>query len=554
MNPELETIKQKALAINDQLNTMATAQGKATQHFDASGNRTMQQPVSANNVPMSSLATQSQSLSMPIPTVPQVDTKGAYGAAGSVLESFEAQKTAERDARANELSASDKRIREAVGILGTQEEARAGLEQKAGVDVFSQDLMKFQQQLRQQMADLDQFDVNNVNTIEAMRVDASKRDITKRTFNAMSAEANIQMAVERANMVGQTRATIAAIDVTQGNLQAATEQVDKALKAMYEPIKMGLEMEMFFNERNYSMFSDAQKELSNVRMMGVQRELDDIDRAISLVDAAVASGGATAEDIQKLTDPNASPTQQANIAMSIIGRKAREEYNLEKSIKGRQYEKLGIEIDSIHQKALAAQKATEAGVLTPEQFTTAVDLRKEVNNLAEVKAAKDLEPNVASLIAALEQGTGVGDISAINSFQRIAVDPGVAVREGDVALLQSAQSFTDQAVLKAKGLWVGDKLTPEARQQMLAVAKDVYRFRVTSVDENTQPIRTMAQEQGIDYGKYIGKNFASFEELQNRVTPQQQVVWGMENTDTYLDNILKSLSASPAANPFGVSF
>jgi hypothetical protein len=160
---------------------------------------------------------------------------------------------------------------------------------------------------------------------------------------------------------------------------------------------------------------------------------------------------------------------------------------------------------------------------------------------------------VAALIAALEQGTGVGDISAINSFQRIAVDPGVAVREGDVALLQSAQSFTDQAALQAKGLWKGDKLTPEARKQMIDVAKDVYRFRVTSVDENTQPIRTMAQEQGIDYGKYIGKNFASFEELQNRVKPQEQVTFGIENTDAYLDNLVNSILVSPTSNPFGVS-
>jgi uncharacterized protein YigE (DUF2233 family) len=129
----------------------------------------------------------------------------------------------------------------------------------------------------------------------------------------------------------------------------------------------------------------------------------------------------------------------------------------------------------------------------------------------------------------------------------------VAVREGDVALLQSAQSFTSQAALQAKGLWVGDKLTPKARAEMIAVARDVYRFRVTSVDENTQPVRTMAQEQGIDYGKYIGKNFASFEELQNRVRPQEQVVFGIENTDTYLDNIFNSLSASSTANPFGIS-
>jgi len=281
--------------------------------------------ISANNVPMSSLTNTGPSLNMPTPTVPQVDTKGALGAAESVLKDFETQATAQRDASANVLSESDRRIREAVGIMGTQAQTRGEFEKKAGVDAFSQDLTKFQQRLRQQMADLDQMDVNNTNTIESMRVDASKRDITKRTFNAMSAEANIQMAVERANMVGQTRATIAAIDITQGNLQAATDQVDKALNAIYEPIKMGLEMEMFFNQRNFSMFSDAQKELSNVRMKGVEQQLREIDNARLNVDAAVASGFASSEDIQAMVGLSGNPVEQNKYAQNIIAKASRAE-------------------------------------------------------------------------------------------------------------------------------------------------------------------------------------------------------------------------------------
>jgi hypothetical protein len=242
------------------------------------------------------------------------------------------------------------------------------------------------------------------------------------------------------------------------------------------------------------------------------------------------------------------------VAQGVVARRAQQEYNLDKAIKGRQYEKLGLEIDSENAKILASQQAAQSGVLSPDQFATAVDLRKEVNNLAEVKAAKDLEPNMAALLVALDQENGVGDISAINTFQRLAVDPGVAVREGDVALLQSAQSFTDQATLQAKGLWKGDKLTPEARQQMREVARGVYGIRVEMVDENTKPIRTMAQEQGIDYGKYIGKNFASFEELESRVSPEDAVTFGInQSTDGYLDNIITTLSVDPSANPFGVN-
>jgi hypothetical protein len=307
------------------------------------------------------------------------------------------------------------------------------------------------------------------------------------------------------------------------------------------------------NQLNYySGKADAEtKQLLDAESRKYEEDQAKIERVITSVDEAVVSGAATTDEIKKLTDPTVSDEERLSLAQSVVARRPKQEYNLERAIKGRQYEKLGLEIDSENAKIIAAQKAAEAGTLTPEQFTIANDLRKEVNNLAEVKSAKDLEPNVAALIASLEQGTGVGDIAAINAFQRIAVDPGVAVREGDVALLQSAQSFTDQASLKAKGLWKGDKLTPEARKQMLDVAKNVYKFRVDFVEENTQNVRTIAKEQGIDYGKYIGRNYSSFEELKNRVKPQDATVWGVE-TNTYLDDVYKALATDPTANPFGV--
>jgi hypothetical protein len=305
----------------------------------------------------------------------------------------------------------------------------------------------------------------------------------------------------------------------------------------------------------YSGIADEQTaQLLEKEKRTYEEDQKKVDRVLSSVDTAMVSGVATAEEIKKISDPTVSDDVRLALSQTIIARRAQQEYNLDKAIKGRQYEKLGLEIDSENAKIVAAQKAAEAGTLTPEQFTVANDLRKEVNNLAEVKGAKDLEPNMAALLVALDQENGVGDISAINTFQRLAVDPGVAVREGDVALLQSAQSYTDQATLKAKGLMVGDKLTPEARKQMRELARGVYAIRVEMVDENTKPIRTMAQEQGIDYGKYIGKNFASFEELEKRVNPEDALTFGINaTTDDYLDNIYTTLSTDPDANPFGVN-
>jgi hypothetical protein len=355
---------------------------------------------------------------------------------------------------------------------------------------------------------------------------------------------------DRENAV-RTAGLAAEASVLQNNIETASAIINSAMQDFYAD-RTATNQNMI-NQLNYfSGIADEQtKQLLEQEKRVYEADQKKIERVLDAVDSATVSGVATVDEIKKITDPTVSDDEKLSLANSIVARRAQQEYNLDKAIKGRQYEKLGLEIDSENAKIVAAQRATEAGTLTPEQFTVANDLRKEVNNLAEVKSAKDLEPNVAALIASLEQGTGVGDIAAINAFQRIAVDPGVAVREGDVALLQSAQSFTDQASLKAKGLWKGDKLTPEARTQMLDVAKNVYKFRVDFVDENTKNVRTIAKEQGIDYGKYVGRNYSSFEELQSRVNPQDPVEWGVK-TDTYLDDVYSALATDPTSNPFGV--
>lgn len=187
------------------------------------------------------------------------------------------------------------------------------------------------------------------------------------------------------------------------------------------------------------------------------------------------------------------------------------------------------ELNSEKVAAENARKAAELGQLTTEQSKLATELRKEANGLAEVKVTKELEPNIVSLLSALEKENGVGDISAINSFQRLAVDPGVSVREGDVALLQSAQSFGDKAFLQAQGLFKGNKLTEEARKQMKDLALNIYEARVNFTDDNLQPIKVTAQENGITYDKYIGRPFATVEQIKARA--------GVDQSEDYADKV-----------------
>lgn len=345
-----------------------------------------QQP--ASNVNMSELATQSESLTMPTPAPINADVRGTLSAGQEAVDAFSAQEQAKAAQAGQQYSASEQRLREQFGILGTESGTRQQLEGQAGVEGFSQDLQKFQQQLRRQMADLDQFDVDNVNTVEQMRVDASKRDITKRTFNAMSAEAGIQNAVQRANKVAATRATIAAVDITQGNLTAATNQVDKALNAIYEPVRMGIQMESQFLQNNLSLFTTAQTNAANARMKVLDQELNEINRAVSLTDSAVMSGYASGDDVEQLMGLANNPQAQASYAQQIVARGAIQERMLSQAA---QRATISASVTSRRKNLLELGLMGDPGAIAELGFDPGAALREEEAALeAEEKAIADI--------------------------------------------------------------------------------------------------------------------------------------------------------------------
>jgi hypothetical protein len=284
--------------------------------------------IGANNVPASVLsAPQQPDLDIPQTNVPQVSAGTAIAGAEQLtgtLQQQEAQRTqAEVQQAGAKLSDSERAIREAVGIIGTEGQARTQLEDSAGMTQMKNQLNQLSNQLFNQTNALRQFDVDNVNTIEQMRVDASKRDITKRTFGAQSAEAGIQMAVQRANMVGELYATQSSVQLLQGNIQQAAESIDKALQSIYEPKRQELQMEMMFFQRNGQLFDSAQNRAANARMEVIRQEQAQIDRAIMNVDTAVASGYATDEDIKAMTGLSGDPKAQKEYADKIIAKAMR---------------------------------------------------------------------------------------------------------------------------------------------------------------------------------------------------------------------------------------
>lgn len=358
----------------------------------------------------------------PTPTLPK-DTSvvtEAKAASERIAQEGVNQAQANFDKENARTSDTEQRILQLMGIANTEGARRTQEEEARGVNQYSDSLRQLQETLLSQSQELDQFDLDNVNTIEQMRVEGSRKDITKRTFNAQSAEANLQMAVQRAGKVATARTTLAQIESTRGNLEQATEQVDKALKAIYEPVRQALQMEQFFLQRNDKRFDFAQQELSKARQTQIDRQFAEIDRAQSLSDSAVMSGYAGAEEIKQLTALSGDPVAQAAYAQGIVAQGAREMMALERMAKNASISASGLSSrKSLMDLALAGdlQAISQLGFDpgAPIRAKEAVEQDKILSNqISKQDDIIDRLTKVSSMTSAIKSSTGAFQ----NSFLR----------------------------------------------------------------------------------------------------------------------------------------
>jgi len=270
-----------------------------------------------------------------LPELPQIsDAAGpAKTAAGAFLEKSQAEANTRLQQTEAKGTASENKVRELMGLANTESATRDKLEETRGVTGIEEQMRKAEESIASQIAEIDAFDLQNVTDLEGMRIEGSKRDLSKRTFGAQAAEFNLQRTIERAGMAAGLRATVAGNLALQGNLEAATEQVDKALKAIYDPIRQGLEMEKFFLQRNDVRLGEDRAEARELRMKGIDRQFKEIDRAQDLSDQAVMSGYAGASEIKQLTSLSGDPVAQAAYAQTIVAQGAREMMALERAAK-----------------------------------------------------------------------------------------------------------------------------------------------------------------------------------------------------------------------------
>jgi len=448
--------------------------------------------------------------------VPNVAPQSSGQTIDQISQEVQAQKLKAEKAADTSKQTFENRIKEITTVMGSKE----SMEKEAGLDQA-------------------QLDVSDIRSQIESRENTLRRAIEDTQKTAGLSGTQISRRVSALNR--DAARELADLSIIEGarlrRFDSISTNIDRKIKAQLEPLQFQLQFDQMFYQENRQAMTSAQDKAFQLKLASEERNYQEkVKEQESIKNIAIqaAQYGATGEQITKITDAK-NFNEAMQVGGSFLGEGFKQQVEAQQFSQKIQQEQLNISYselkmrqDEVRAKANAVAYAAEKGILTEEQSKLATELRKEVNSLNEVKMTKELEPNIVALINAIDQGNGVGDIAAINAFQRLAVDPGVAVREGDVALLQSAQSYGDQALLKAKGLLVGNKLTDKARQEMKQLALDIYQARVDFTEENIQPIRTTAEEQGIDYDKYIGRQFSTKDEI---VTKASLAKISQEETD-----------------------
>lgn len=423
---------------------------------------------------------------------PETSTAGLLGEIESSTDTFTKDlETKSRQAEQGEKDSFQQLVDNALKTPG-ETELTAQAEKTAGVDKLDVELKGINDQIRQEQNALRR-------RIERVQTTAG---LTKGQVDNEVSEINRVSARKQADLYVIQQGV-------QGRYDSAKAIADRAVAVQMEQGQRKLQILQLNYERNKDLFTKSEQRLFETKQADRERKLAKEEKNlqdISDFSIDALQNGAPASIVAQMRQAK-TVDEALSIGAKYVGLKERLATQL-----------LGIQISTAADAAAATKKAVEAGYLSKDQADLADSLRKEYNGLQEVKNSKDLEANTTSLLIALEQEDGVSDISAINTFQRLVVDPGVAVREGDVSLLQSAMSFTDKSTLRAKGLMVGDKLTPTARAQMKQLALGVYDARKAIVESQTSPIKTRAQESSIDFNKYIGNEFSSSDTIKERVS------------------------------------
>jgi predicted XRE-type DNA-binding protein len=88
-----------------------------------------------------------------------------------------------------------------------------------------------------------------------------------------------------------------------------------------------------------------------------------------------------------------------------------------------------------------------------------------------------------NVLVSLSQGTGAGDLAAINQFQKV-IDEGAVTRDQDVKLIQSSQSLSNRLSTYVNRLVKGEQLSPDIRREIANAVNTLYSAQINALEKD----------------------------------------------------------------------
>lgn len=141
--------------------------------------------------------------------------------------------------------------------------------------------------------------------------------------------------------------------------------------------------------------------------------------------------------------------------------------------------------------------AIQLGGLSRNQIKGEADLRKEFNQLPEVKDFKDVRSswNQVRDLGNKKNATPQDDIALTYSYMKM-LDPGSVVREGEFATAQNAAGIPDQIRNAYNKSVSGNRLNPQQRRNMVLSAENVYLGRRKTYNTKAKEYQSYASDYG----------------------------------------------------------
>lgn len=155
--------------------------------------------------------------------------------------------------------------------------------------------------------------------------------------------------------------------------------------------------------------------------------------------------------------------------------------------------------DANRKARIAAAGATRMGGttgLTKDELRVINNINNIITASPVYKTVQSAQAFVDGVKASLDEGTGLGDIAAINQFQKV-IDEGAVTRDQDVKLVIGAQTVMDRLnTWKKRNVDTGEVMSPELRDKMNSVMQallEVKKQRLLSSPEIASQLRIAAK-------------------------------------------------------------